>query len=56
MHAEDFACVLGPGLNWKLRDVDVEELDRAVAACGEDLRFVRFGPGAVEKGVLGVEP
>ena len=56
MHAEDLARVLAPRLDGELVHVDVEELDRAVAACGEDLRFVRFGPGAVEKGVLGVEP
>lgn len=56
MHAEDFARVLAPRLDRELCYVDVEELDGAVAARGEDLRFVRFGPGRVEERVLRVEP
>jgi hypothetical protein len=55
-YGEDFARVLGPGLDWELREGDVEEFDGAVAAGGEDLVLVRFGPCAVEEGVLGVEP
>jgi hypothetical protein len=55
-HAEDFARVLGPGLHGELGQRDVEEFDGAVAAGGEDLVLVRFGPGAVEEGVLRVEP
>ena len=48
--------MLGPGLDWKLRDVYVEEFYRAVAACSQNLRFVRFRPGAIEEGVLSIEP
>jgi hypothetical protein len=56
VHAEDLARVLGPRLDGELGHVDVEELDRAVAACGEELGFVRFGPARVEERVLCVEP
>jgi hypothetical protein len=48
--------VLLPGLDGELGKCDVEEFYGAVAACGEDLVLVRFGPCAVEEGVLGVEP
>ncbi|KAJ8104849.1 hypothetical protein OPT61_g10533 [Boeremia exigua] len=56
VHAEHLARVLGPRLDRELRYVDVEELDRAVAACCEDLRFVRFRPCRVKERVLCVEP
>jgi hypothetical protein len=39
-----------------LGEGDVEEFYGAIAAGGEDLVFVGFGPGAVEEGVLSVEP
>lgn len=56
VHGEDFARVLLPGGNGVRGHVDVEELDGAVAAGGEELVLMRFGPSAVEERVLGVEP
>jgi hypothetical protein len=56
VHAEDLARVLAPRLDGELVHVDVEELDRAVAAGGEELRFVRLRPARVEERVLCVEP
>lgn len=56
MHREDFAGVLLPGLDREVVERDVEELYGAVAAGGEDLVFVGFGPSGVEEGILGVEP
>jgi hypothetical protein len=53
---EDFAGVLLPGGDGVGGHVYVKELYGAVAAGGEELRFVRLGPGCVEEGVLGVEP
>lgn len=56
MDAENLAGVLRPRLDGELGDVDVEELDAAVAAGRQELRLVRLGPGRVEERVLGVEP
>ena len=56
MDGEDFARVLLPGCDGEVGHVYVEELYGAVAARGEELGLVRFGPGAVEEGVLRVEP
>ena len=56
MHGEGFSHVLLPGLNGEFVNADVEEFDGAVAGGDEDLVLVRFGPGEVEEGVLGVEP
>ena len=56
MHGEDFSIVLFPGLNGEVIETDIEELDRAVAGGYYDLVFMRFGPGEVVEGVLGVEP
>lgn len=56
VYGEDFARVLLPGCDGVGWYVYVEELDGAVAAGGEELVLVRFGPGAVEERVLRVEP
>ena len=60
MHAEDFARVRGrPGAHGKGRvggEGAVEELEAAVAARGQELVLVRFGPGQVEDGVLRFVP
>jgi hypothetical protein len=56
VHSKDFARVLLPGCDGVGGYVDIEEFDGAVAAGCEELVFVRFGPGAVEERVLGVEP
>lgn len=56
MDGEDFARVLLPGCDGEVGHVYVEEFYRAVAAGGEELGLVCFGPGAVEEGVLRVEP
>lgn len=44
--------MLLPRLDGELRDRDVEELDRAVAATNSHLVLVRFRPGCIEEGVL----
>ena len=49
MYGEDFARVLLPGCDGEVGHVYVEEFYRAVAAGGEELVLVRFGPGAVEE-------
>ncbi len=56
MHGEGFSHVLFPGLDGEFVNADVKELDGAVTGGDEDLVLVRFGPGEVEEGVLGVEP
>ena len=56
MHGEDLPLVFLPGLNGELVKADVEELDRAVAYCGDDLVLMLLGPREVVEGVLGVEP
>lgn len=56
MDSKYFSHVLFPGLNGKLIDTDVEELDGAIAGGDQDLVLVRFGPGEVEEGVLRIEP
>lgn len=56
VHGEDFSHVLFPGLDGKLVNTNVEELDGAIAGGDEDLVLMRFGPGEVEEGVLRVEP
>lgn len=42
VHREDLTCVFLPRLHGELGECDVEELDRAVAACSEDLVLMRF--------------
>lgn len=44
VHAEDFAVVLFPVLDWEVGDSGVEELDASVTRGCEDLVFVNFGP------------
>lgn len=56
VHREHFAGVFLPRLHGKLGEGNVKELDRAIAAGGEDLVLVRFRPGAVEERILGIEP
>ena len=56
MYGEDFAGVFLPRGDGIGGHVDVEELYGAVATGGEELRFVAFGPGCIEEGVLRVEP
>lgn len=55
MHAEDLAAVLLPTRDGEVGEADVEELDAAIAAGGQELVFMRFGPGRVEEAVLGFE-
>lgn len=49
VYGEDFARVLLPGCDGEVGHVYVEEFYGAVAAGGEELVLVRFGPGAVEE-------
>lgn len=56
MDGEDLARVFLPRLHGELVEGDVEELDGAVAAGGEELVFVCLAPRGVEEGVLRVEP
>ena len=56
MHGEDFAGVLLPRGDGVRGHIDVEEFYGAVAAGSQELVLVGFGPGAVEEGILGVEP
>lgn len=56
MHGEDFSLMLLPGLHWEFIERGVEELDGAVAGGDYELVLMRFGPGEVVEGVLGIEP
>lgn len=44
-----------PGLDRETRDIDIKELDRAVSTCADQLILIRFRPGEIVKGILGVE-
>lgn len=48
--------MLLPGGDGELLQGNVEELNAAVAAGGQDLVLVRFRPGGVEEGILGIKP
>jgi len=56
MNGEDLPLVLLPGLDWELVERYIEELDGAIACGGDELVLVRFGPGDVVEGVLGIKP
>lgn len=56
VHGEDFSLMLLPGLHWEFIERGVEELDGAVAGGDYELVLMRFGPGEVVEGVLGIEP
>lgn len=56
MNGKDLALVLLPGLDGELVKRYVEELDGAIACGCDELVLVRFGPGDVVEGVLGIKP
>jgi len=56
MNGEDLPLVLLPRLDGELVKRYIEELDGAVAGGGDELVLVRFGPGDVVEGVLGIKP
>ena len=56
MDGKDLPHVLFPGLDRKLVNANVEELDGTITSSDEDLILVCFGPGEVEQRVLSIEP
>lgn len=52
MGAEHLSAMFLPSRNRKLADADIEELDAPVAACGQELILMLFGPGKVEEAIL----
>lgn len=56
MNGEDLPLMLLPGLDGELVERYVEELNGAIACGNDELVLVRFGPGDVVEGVLGIEP
>jgi hypothetical protein len=56
MYGEDLAGMLLPCCNWEVGERDVEKLYGTVAAGSQKLVFVCFRPGAIEEGVLSIEP
>ena len=55
LHGKDLASVLLPGRDGEAVHADVEELDAAVAARGQELVLVRLAPRRVEEAVLRFE-
>ena len=56
MHRKNLALMLLPRLNRKIIKGNIEEFQRAVPRGDDKLVLVRFRPGGVKEGVLGVEP
>lgn len=55
MYRENLSRMLLPACYGKLGQVDIKKLYAAIAARGEELVLVGFGPCSVEEAVLGFE-